>query len=776
MSIQSVARRILTNLAIVLPVAFASESAHATMQCPGSMVSYGEWAGGFCCDGSVGPDGGTCNGSVCALDPSRTQGLPLCYQENSPLCRNMGSLSYYAGMVGGFCCDGALGPDKNSCNGTKICALSGSNQGYPMCKLMEEQCSAGQHRYAEWAGGFCCNGTVAADGGSCNGSICALDADRAQGHMLCPTVMPSCSPWETRYGEWAGGFCCNGTVDPANGGTCNGTVCALDSNRSQGNPLCSDVAPPSQGTSGSFKYFSSSATGGAPFRIFAASAEVEETANGVAITGNVTISAGNGLPEITLADAEIEIGFDANRYISTLIGSAHASLPISCALEIDNLCEVTLCLAWGAELNDPSSAHHVEAPMHDDRQYVVFHVAAGISGSYGPVEFEVPGGSETLLVIDPRDPSVYFRGELSSVPGLRPLGEVGVGLSVQGLMPFEHENTWGIDSFTSDFEGHVLLEGTVPFLRLPLEVEGQLAVKLPTVNDLTTRVGANGTMNLSVEFVPNIASFSFDIANATVGGSFDAFGYGEAYFSGYVGTQGLIDALPDMSVIPAVGVRFAGRSSTNPANNFLRFSGNGAFKGHDVINLDMNYSPSGGWVSGNFQIGGGFRANLRGKVMATSADLSGEAYINIPIYGLKTIVSGSLQTINYVRNGSVCGYTTAANAAECGWKSFTSLFCQTFPELCTPEPETCRFANSCTEDVWQEETIQEPNFNYGSFTAKANFNVSTPDDITVSFANNVCPPGVGSCSVGAEDLHTASPKLCVTSEYFGKFCAPLVIR
>jgi hypothetical protein len=113
----------------------------------------------------------------------------------------MGSLNYHGGMVGGFCCDGMLGPDKNSCNGTKICAFSGSNQGYPMCKLMEEQCPSGQHRYAEWAGGFCCNGSVAADGGSCNGSICALDADRAQGHVLCPRAMPLCSPWETRYGR-----------------------------------------------------------------------------------------------------------------------------------------------------------------------------------------------------------------------------------------------------------------------------------------------------------------------------------------------------------------------------------------------------------------------------------------------------------------------------------------------------------------------------------------------------------------------------------------------
>ena len=766
----------LTNLAIVLPMALASEAAHATMQCPGSMAVYGEWAGGFCCDGTVGPDGGTCNGSICALDPSRTQGHPVCYQENSPLCRNMGSLNYYGGMVGGFCCDGMLGPDKNSCNGTKICALSGSNQGNPMCKLMEEQCPAGQHRYGEWAGGFCCNGSVTADGGSCNGSICALDADRAQGHVLCSTVMPSCSPWETRYGEWAGGFCCNGTVDPTNGGTCDGTACALDATRTQGNPLCANVAPPSQGTSGSLTYFSSSAVGGAPFRIFAASADIEETSNGVAITGNVRISAGNGLPEITLADAEIEMGFDANGYITTLIGSAHASLPSSSGLDIDNLGEVTLGLAWGEDLNDPSSAHHVEAPMHDDRQYIVFQLAAGVSGSYGPVGFELPGGLGTLVVIDPRDPSIYFRGELSSIPGLGSLGEVGVGLSVQGLIPFEHENTWGIDNFASDFEGHMLLEGTVPFARFPLEVEGQIAVKLPTAQDLTTRVGANGTMNLSVDFVPGIASFSLDVANATVGGSFDANGYGEAYFSAYAGTAGVMAALPQLSVTPDVGAKVAGRRSTNASNNFVRFAGHGHFQGYVVGDMEMSFSPSGVWADGHFKLGSGFWAHLKGRVMPTYAELSGDAYVNIPIYGVKEVVSGSFVAINYVNNGAVCGYSTAANAAQCGWENFTDQFCRTFPWLCTAKPATCRFSNSCTIDVWQQQTIQQPNFNYGSFTAKAHFNVSTPTSVGVTFDQKVCPPQVGACSVAAEKLDTASPEVCVTSQYFGKFCAPLVIR
>ena len=190
----------------------------------------------------------------------------------------------------------------------------------------------------------------------------------------------------------------------------------------------------------------------------------------------------------------------------------------------------------------------------------------------------------------------------------------------------------------------------------------------------------------------------------------------------------------------------------------------------------MTYSPSGVWVSGNFELGSGFRANLRGQVLGMSAELSGDAYVNIPIVGVKEIVSGTYVAVNYVHNGAVCGWTTAANAAECGWQNFTDGFCRTFPWLCTAQPATCRFENSCTANVWVQQTIQQPNFNYGSFTAKAKFNVKSPSDVTVNFDQKVCPPGVGSCSIAAENLDTASPKACVTSSAFGKFCAPLVVR
>ncbi len=724
MSILSRAQRLLTNLAILLPISLASQSAIADVptQCPGSLVYYGGWAGGYCCDGTYDAATATCNGNVCALDPDRTQGNPLCYQENSATCRNMGSHHFYGGLQGGFCCDGSLDAGKINCNGN-VCAVSAANTwGNPVCQPLTAQCPTGLTRYAEWLGGFCCDGIADPGGASCDGSVCALD----------PT-----STW--------------------------------------GNPMCSDYVRPPQGSQGGMRYFSSNLSGGTPFRFFTATGSVQTTSTGVSIAGDVTIVPGDDLPEISLGNAQLDLEFDSEGYIDRLIGSAHVTMPPAGGFEMDDIGVVTIGFDWGSNINNPESIHHVEAPMKDDRQYVVFHLASGLSGSFGPVSLSAPGGTDTVLVVDPRDPSVYFHGDLSAIPGLSALDDVGIGVSVQGLLPFDYENTWGIEQFLEEFDGNVLLEGPIPFANPLLSADGEMTVRLPSASDPTTRVGFNGNLDFGINFVPNIATFSVNAASASLSGTFDGAGQSDLVFSTYAGTQGFINSLPSLTVMPGIGTYVAGRLSTTAADNFLRVSGYGSFGGQPVVNLDLWYVQSGVWASGTFRLGGGFYGNLIGQVTATSADLRGEAYMSIPIYGAKQIVSGTWQTMNYVKNAAECGWATTANAAECGWQDFTDCFCMTFPWLCTPQPRTCTYANSCTKDVWVQQTITEPNFNYGAFTAKANFQVSTPQNINVDFGNQLCPASVGTCSASVRDLNTTSPKLCVTSSVFGMFCQPLTM-
>lgn len=102
-------------------------------------------------------------------------------------------------------------------------------------EFRSEPCPAGWNLYGEWAGGFCCDGYT--DGNTCSGSaICALDPYQTQGNRLCSTY--ECPSNWTLYGSSAGGFCCSGTPS---GGSCSASICALDETRTQGYGMCDTV-------------------------------------------------------------------------------------------------------------------------------------------------------------------------------------------------------------------------------------------------------------------------------------------------------------------------------------------------------------------------------------------------------------------------------------------------------------------------------------------------------------------------------------------------------
>lgn len=102
--------------------------------CPGSLTRYGLDQGGFCCQGEA--DDGNCkSGVLCALDATRTQGYNLCYDTSgskAKQCRDFGYDDYYGGYVdGGYCCDGTLGSDLDTCTG-EFCSLT-PKWGVPTC-------------------------------------------------------------------------------------------------------------------------------------------------------------------------------------------------------------------------------------------------------------------------------------------------------------------------------------------------------------------------------------------------------------------------------------------------------------------------------------------------------------------------------------------------------------------------------------------------------------------------------------------------------------------
>jgi hypothetical protein len=199
--------------------------------CPPGGSLYGAEVGGFCCMGGT-VVGGTCSGgSVCALDPTQSQGNPACacLVDDGQGGLDQGLL--YAESSGGFCCiNGNLNTEGTSCDGANksICALDDSHhQGYPQCHCPEGTSAFGTDK------AYCCAGTVTAGGSTCDGGaghVCAKDPLSP----LFPACV-GCPEGMTRYG---GQFCCDGVVS---NGQCTPRaqrVCALDPSNTSGNPLC----------------------------------------------------------------------------------------------------------------------------------------------------------------------------------------------------------------------------------------------------------------------------------------------------------------------------------------------------------------------------------------------------------------------------------------------------------------------------------------------------------------------------------------------------------
>jgi len=160
-------------------------------KCPPNSSLYAVSAGGFCCTGNLMAGGiittdpskaSSCDGTVCAKDPNRTGGNPVCEIITPPALTCPSGSTLYGITAGGFC----RSPDGS------VCALDPDRtQGNTLCQIETAPtttltCPSGYTLYGITAGGFCKS--------SYDGSVCALDPNRTQGNTLCstaPTTAPS---------------------------------------------------------------------------------------------------------------------------------------------------------------------------------------------------------------------------------------------------------------------------------------------------------------------------------------------------------------------------------------------------------------------------------------------------------------------------------------------------------------------------------------------------------------------------------------------------------
>ncbi len=366
------------------------------------------------------------------------------------------------------------------------------------------------------------------------------------------------------------------------------------------------------------------------------------------------------LGDIVLKEAELvfEYGTSGMGGIERLRGTAQVPFPdvgMLADAEVGTPVIADVGLDYGRNLSD------LEAPLVDDRQYLFFNFSAGFEASVGPISFEAPGGKAITFVLDPLDPFFFFTGDL---PGLSDIGveDLGIAMSLRGLIPFTPDTTWGIGDDIGNFDANLYLQGVIPFARWPLNLDGSLVVDVDANDDGQTlfnsftpdvEYGGNGTLNVGVDFL-KFFGFSFELGSASLGIKMTN-GEQNAYFSGMLDPD--TDFLPQelVPIRPSATVNMAGLISDDIAKSFLRGEGEfnldastlGRLVGINLNNLSTTsatfsadrdginltgYTRTSIYPDVGFDGDARLNANFTGSLTSWSIDLSGEMSIaNTPI-------------------------------------------------------------------------------------------------------------------------------------------------
>ncbi len=283
--------------------------------------------------------------------------------------------------------------------------------------------------------------------------------------------------------------------------------------------------------------------------------------------------------EMVIQEAELVFEYGAGGLggIERLRGTAQVPFPdlgILAGAEIGTPAMADVGLDYGSNLAD------LEAPLVDDRQYLFFRFSAGFEASVGAIGFEAPGGQSITFALDPQDPFFFLTGSLAGLSEIAGVEDLGIAMSLQGLIPFVPDTTWGIGDDIGNFDANLYLQGVIPFARLPLNLDGSLVVDVDANDDGNTlfnslapdvEYGGNGTLNVGVDFL-KFFSFGFELGSASLGIKLAEEGQ-QAYFSGQLDPD--TDFLPQelVPIRPSNTVNMAGLISDDIARSFLRGEG-----------------------------------------------------------------------------------------------------------------------------------------------------------------------------------------------------------
>lgn len=308
----------------------------------------------------------------------------------------------------------------------------------------------------------------------------------------------------------------------------------------------------------------------------AANDAVTAIANGFAVNGALVLETPAGPLSFGSAEAVFEWGPDHSIGLATVHGAVDLPFPAAGALsgvEVSSLARGQIGYDLGANITG------IEAPIALDRHFLYVDAEAGFSATSGIVTVSAPGGKALRALLDPTDPSLYFKGNVLGMNKFGNVEDLAVGISARGQIPFTPKVTWGIENEVKAQKGHLFVAGSIPLSRYPLTIDGEIVVNVdpdgtgkPAFSNAPTGIAlaANGTVNVKLDYIPSV-ELAFPVVNATLGGKVtESEQY--AYFSG----EGNSDIKWIPSVIPlrpAGSLKVAGRVGSDMSKSFLKAEG-----------------------------------------------------------------------------------------------------------------------------------------------------------------------------------------------------------
>jgi len=250
--------------------------------------------------------------------------------------------------------------------------------------------------------------------------------------------------------------------------------------------------------------------------------EVVSTEDGFSVEGSVKINAGYDNDQ-EFTNAELELEFDANGELLSLVGLANPPAVLSDSVTVESSARADVGLYTGRQLNRDGG---FEILLQDQRQYFAFRFEAGAdlvlsdptsSDPSDSVTIGTPLGGKIVMVLDPADEMVYRYGDVAGTT-------YGYAESDQGLLPYVPV----IDSPALErFNGHSYQTGAFSVdvkVFSFLTLDGQLIIRQPRFKDINIgkpfeskvsyAAGFNGDVDLAFAIV-GFELFSFDLAQAS---------------------------------------------------------------------------------------------------------------------------------------------------------------------------------------------------------------------------------------------------------------------